>query len=132
MEKRLWVPEYRSWPFASVRDVSGGRAGAYESKLQEARDIAMEEMKTFREEQKMQMQLLVSTWITESSSRRYVHGLRVKRDCCSVYKVETLISGGVCSHWLLVWTNRGIYGHWSPSTSFGLKPNFEVGVLTAR
>ncbi|PGB01165.1 heavy metal-binding domain-containing protein [Bacillus toyonensis] len=33
--------------FASVRDVVGGRAGAYESKLKEARDIAMEEMNTF-------------------------------------------------------------------------------------
>ena len=33
--------------FASVRDVVGGRAGAYESKLKEASDIAMEEMKTF-------------------------------------------------------------------------------------
>ncbi|PGM88260.1 heavy metal-binding domain-containing protein [Bacillus cereus] len=32
--------------FASVRDVVGGRAGAYESKLKEVRDIAMEEMKT--------------------------------------------------------------------------------------
>ncbi|MGN4427267.1 heavy metal-binding domain-containing protein [Bacillus cereus group sp. MYBK30-1] len=31
--------------FASVRDVVGGRAGSYESKLKEARDIAMEEMK---------------------------------------------------------------------------------------
>ncbi|MDR4162824.1 heavy metal-binding domain-containing protein, partial [Bacillus paranthracis] len=31
--------------FASVRDVDGGRSGAYESKLKEARDIAMEEMK---------------------------------------------------------------------------------------
>ncbi|MEI4616283.1 heavy metal-binding domain-containing protein [Bacillus cereus] len=31
--------------FASVRDVGGGRAGAYESKLKEARDIAMDEMK---------------------------------------------------------------------------------------
>ena len=49
--------------FASVRDVCG-RAGAYESKLKEARDIAMEEMKTFAR-QKMQMQLLVSTWITK-------------------------------------------------------------------
>lgn len=48
--------------FASVRDVVGGRAGAYESKLKEARDIAMEEMKTFAR-QKMRMQLLVSTWI---------------------------------------------------------------------
>ncbi|HHT7239842.1 MULTISPECIES: heavy metal-binding domain-containing protein [Bacillus] len=31
--------------FASVRDVVGGRSGAYESKLKEARDIAVEEMK---------------------------------------------------------------------------------------
>ncbi|MCU5109727.1 heavy metal-binding domain-containing protein [Bacillus cereus] len=31
--------------FASVRDVVGGRSGAYESKLKEARDIAIEEMK---------------------------------------------------------------------------------------
>ncbi|MED1116597.1 heavy metal-binding domain-containing protein [Bacillus paramycoides] len=31
--------------FASVRDVVGGRAGSYENKLKEARDIAMEEMK---------------------------------------------------------------------------------------
>ncbi|PEY70077.1 YbjQ family protein [Bacillus thuringiensis] len=31
--------------FASVRDVVGGRAGSYESKLKEARDIAMYEMK---------------------------------------------------------------------------------------
>ncbi|PGQ05132.1 hypothetical protein COA08_27800 [Bacillus cereus] len=31
--------------FASVRDVVGGRAGSYESKLKEARNIAMEEMK---------------------------------------------------------------------------------------
>ncbi|HDR4317972.1 TPA: heavy metal-binding domain-containing protein [Bacillus anthracis] len=31
--------------FASVRDVVGGRAGAYESKLKEARDIAMDEIK---------------------------------------------------------------------------------------
>ncbi|MDH4423540.1 MULTISPECIES: heavy metal-binding domain-containing protein [Bacillus] len=31
--------------FASVRDVVGGRSGAYESKLKEARDIAMNEMK---------------------------------------------------------------------------------------
>lgn len=31
--------------FASVRDVVGGRSGAYEGKLKEARDIAMGEMK---------------------------------------------------------------------------------------
>ena len=31
--------------FASVRDVVGGRAGSYESKLKAARDIAMDEMK---------------------------------------------------------------------------------------
>lgn len=31
--------------FASVRDVVGGRAGSYESKLKKARDIAMDEMK---------------------------------------------------------------------------------------
>ena len=31
--------------FASVRDVVGGSAGAYESKLKDARDIAMDEMK---------------------------------------------------------------------------------------
>ncbi|OXB96610.1 MULTISPECIES: YbjQ family protein [Bacillus] len=31
--------------FASVRDVVGGRAGSYESKLKEAHDIAMDEMK---------------------------------------------------------------------------------------
>ncbi|PHA01517.1 hypothetical protein COE51_04265 [Bacillus pseudomycoides] len=31
--------------FASVRDVVGGRSGAYESKLKEARDIAMDEMR---------------------------------------------------------------------------------------
>lgn len=54
--------------FASVRDVVGGRAGAYESKLKEARDIAMEEMKTFAR-QKMRMQLLVSTWITKSFAK---------------------------------------------------------------
>lgn len=30
---------------ASVRDVVGGRSGAYEGKLKEAREIAMEEMK---------------------------------------------------------------------------------------
>ncbi|MGG0274635.1 heavy metal-binding domain-containing protein [Bacillus rhizoplanae] len=31
--------------FASVRDIVGGRSGAYESKLKEARDIAMDEMR---------------------------------------------------------------------------------------
>ncbi|MET3065249.1 heavy metal-binding domain-containing protein [Bacillus paranthracis] len=31
--------------FASVRDVVGGRVGSYESKLKDARDIAMDEMK---------------------------------------------------------------------------------------
>lgn len=31
--------------FAPVRDIVGGRSGAYESKLKEARDVAMEEMK---------------------------------------------------------------------------------------
>ena len=31
--------------FASVRDVVSGRADAYESKLKDARDIAMDEMK---------------------------------------------------------------------------------------
>lgn len=31
--------------FSSVRDIVGGRAGSYENKLKEARDIAMEEMK---------------------------------------------------------------------------------------
>ena len=50
--------------FASVRDVVGGRSGAYESKLKEARDIAMEEMKTLAR-QKMRMPSLVSTWITK-------------------------------------------------------------------
>ena len=50
--------------FASVRDVVGGRSGAYESKLKEARDIAMEEMKTLAR-QKMRMQLLESAWITK-------------------------------------------------------------------
>lgn len=30
---------------ASVRDVVGGRSGAYETKLKEARDIAIDEMK---------------------------------------------------------------------------------------
>lgn len=32
--------------FATVRDVVGGRSGAYEDKLKEAREIAMEEMKS--------------------------------------------------------------------------------------
>lgn len=31
--------------FASITDVVGGRSGAYEGKLKEARDIAIEEMK---------------------------------------------------------------------------------------
>ncbi|MDO7905708.1 heavy metal-binding domain-containing protein [Paenibacillus sp. JX-17] len=31
--------------FASITDIVGGRSGAYESKLKEARDVAMEEMK---------------------------------------------------------------------------------------
>ncbi|GGG11654.1 YbjQ family protein [Paenibacillus abyssi] len=31
--------------FASITDVVGGRSGAYESKLKEARDIAINEMK---------------------------------------------------------------------------------------
>lgn len=32
--------------FASITDIVGGRSGAYESKLKEARDIAIEEMKS--------------------------------------------------------------------------------------
>ncbi|PEA95204.1 hypothetical protein CON66_16115 [Bacillus cereus] len=36
--------------FASVRDVVGGRVGAYESKLIDARDIAMGEMKELAKE----------------------------------------------------------------------------------
>ncbi|EMN7729583.1 MULTISPECIES: heavy metal-binding domain-containing protein [Bacillus] len=36
--------------FASVRDVVGGRVGAYESKLKDARDIAMGEMKELAKE----------------------------------------------------------------------------------
>ncbi|MEM5672038.1 heavy metal-binding domain-containing protein [Bacillus cereus] len=39
-------------------------SGAYESKLKEARDIAMEEMKTLAR-QKMRMPSLVSMWITK-------------------------------------------------------------------
>lgn len=31
--------------FASITDIVGGRSGAYESKLKEARDVAIEEMK---------------------------------------------------------------------------------------
>ncbi|ACT01994.1 MULTISPECIES: YbjQ family protein [Paenibacillus] len=31
--------------FASITDIVGGRSGAYESKLKEARDVAFEEMK---------------------------------------------------------------------------------------
>lgn len=31
--------------FASITDIVGGRSGAYESKLKEARDIAFDEMK---------------------------------------------------------------------------------------
>jgi uncharacterized protein YbjQ (UPF0145 family) len=31
--------------FASITDIVGGRSGAYESKLKDARDIAMHEMK---------------------------------------------------------------------------------------
>ena len=54
--------------FASVRDVVGGRSGAYESKLKEARDIAMEEMKTLAR-QKMRTQLLVLTWTTKSFAK---------------------------------------------------------------
>ncbi len=64
MEKRLWVQISFVISFASVRDVVGGRSGAYESKLKEARDIAMEEMKTLAR-QKMRMPSLVSTWITK-------------------------------------------------------------------
>ena len=45
--------------FASVRDVVGGRAGAYESKLKEARHRNGRD-ENFRKT-KMQMQLLVST-----------------------------------------------------------------------
>ncbi|MBY0035386.1 heavy metal-binding domain-containing protein [Bacillus cereus] len=36
--------------FASVLDVVGGRVGAYESKLKDARDIAMGEMKELAKE----------------------------------------------------------------------------------
>ena len=32
--------------FASITDIVGGRSGAYESKLKEARDVAFEEMKS--------------------------------------------------------------------------------------
>ena len=32
--------------FASITDIVGGRSGAYESKLKEARDFAFEEMKS--------------------------------------------------------------------------------------
>ena len=65
--------------FASVRDVVGGRAGAYESKLKEARDIAMEEMKTFARQK-----CKCNCWYRRglrSSSRRYVNGCG-ERDCC--------------------------------------------------
>ncbi|MGO4376019.1 heavy metal-binding domain-containing protein, partial [Paenibacillus sp. MCAF20] len=31
--------------FASITDIVGGRSGAYESKLKEARDVAFEEMR---------------------------------------------------------------------------------------
>jgi uncharacterized protein YbjQ (UPF0145 family) len=31
--------------FASITDIVGGRSGAYENKLKEARDVALEEMK---------------------------------------------------------------------------------------
>ncbi|MEV5024658.1 YbjQ family protein [Paenibacillus sp. LPE1-1-1.1] len=31
--------------FASITDIVGGRSGAYESKLKEARDVAIDEMK---------------------------------------------------------------------------------------
>lgn len=54
--------------FASVRDVVGGRSGAYESKLKEARDIAMEEMKTLAR-QKMRMPSLVLMWIMKSFAK---------------------------------------------------------------
>lgn len=64
MEKRLWGRISFVTFFASVRDVVGGRSGAYESKLKEARDIAMEEMKTLAR-QKMRMPSLVSMWITK-------------------------------------------------------------------
>lgn len=32
--------------FASITDIVGGRSGAYESKLKEARDVAFEEMRS--------------------------------------------------------------------------------------
>lgn len=36
--------------FASIRDVVGGRAGAYEDELRKARDIAINEMKAYAAE----------------------------------------------------------------------------------
>ena len=72
--------------FASVRDVVGGRAGAYESKLKEARDIAMEEMKTFAR-QKCECNCWYRRGL-RSSSRRDVNGCG-ERDCCPYIKVKS-------------------------------------------
>ena len=66
--------------FASVRDVVGGRSGAYESKLKEARDIAMEEMKTLAR-QKCECHRWYRRGL-RSSSRRDANGC-CERDCCS-------------------------------------------------
>lgn len=70
--------------FASVRDVVGGRAGAYESKLKEARDIAMEEMKTFARTKKCKCNCWYRRGL-RSSSRRDANGCS-ERDCCPYLK----------------------------------------------
>ena len=60
MVKLLWVQNIVRDVFASVRDVVGGRVGAYESKLKDARDIAMGEMKELAKEKVRTLSLVLT------------------------------------------------------------------------
>lgn len=52
--------------FAQVTDIVGGRSGAYETKLQDARDTAMRELEE-RAQPSGQRRLSASIWTTRSS-----------------------------------------------------------------
>ena len=59
MVKLLWC-KYCPRFIRFVRDVVGGRAGSYESKLKEARDIAMDEMKELAKQKVRTLSLVLT------------------------------------------------------------------------
>ena len=80
--------------FASITDIVGGRSGAYESKLQEARDTALRELEARAEALGVRFHYQTTAQSLKLDERGAVVGLRARQPLSSAQMLQPPLARG--------------------------------------